>query len=184
MKTLGHITQAQANAALAAPVTLKPFFKERGATLYFVDYLRKDLELRYGRAALARGGLRIYTTLDLELQRTAAEVLQSGVKGIEKKLTGRRKGKGPQRDPAGLEGALVAIEPATGEIRVMVGGWTTPRASSIAPSRHDGSPAPRSSPSCMRRRSTAVSRPPRLWTIFRPAIPSQERCVRGVEPGE
>jgi len=122
MKTLGHITQAQANAALAAPVTLRPFFKERGTTLYFVDYLRKDLELRYGQTALARGGLRVYTTLDLELQRTAAEVLQNGVKGIEKTLAGRRKGKGPQRDPAGLEGALVAIEPATGEIRAMVGG--------------------------------------------------------------
>jgi len=122
MRTLGHITQAQANAALAAPVTLKPLFKGRGTTSHFVDYLRKDLDLRYGRTALARGGLRVYTTLDLELQRTAAEVLQSGVKGIERTLAGRRKGKGPQRDPAGLEGALVAIEPATGEIRAMVGG--------------------------------------------------------------
>jgi penicillin-binding protein 1A len=64
--------------------------------------------------------LRIFTTLDLEMQRIAAEVLQNGVKGIEKTLFGRRKG--AQRDPAGLEGALVAIEPATGEIRAMVGG--------------------------------------------------------------
>ena len=120
MKTLRHITAAQANAALAAPVTLKPFFKGRGTALYFVDYLRKELELRYGRAVLARGGLQIYTTLDLEMQRAAVEVLQSGVKGIEKALTGRRKGS--QRDPAGLEGALVALEPATGEIRAMVGG--------------------------------------------------------------
>jgi penicillin-binding protein 1A len=103
-------------------VTLKPFFKERGTALYFVDYLRKDLEARYGRAALSRGGLRIYTSLDLEMQRAAAEVLQSGVKSIEKTLAGRRKGKGVQRDPTGLEGALVAIEPATGELRAMVGG--------------------------------------------------------------
>jgi len=120
MRTLRHITAAQANAALATPVTLKPFFKGRGTAAYFVDYLRKELDPRYGREALARGGLRIYTTLDLEMQRAAAEVLQKGVKGIEKSLAGRRKGS--QRDPAGLEGALVAIEPATGEIRAMVGG--------------------------------------------------------------
>ena len=120
MKTLRHISAAQANAASATPVSMKPFFKGRGTAAYFVDYLRKELEPRYGRAALARGGLRIYTTLDLEMQRTAAEVLQNGVKGIEKTLAGRRKGS--QRDPAGLEGAFVAIEPATGEIRAMVGG--------------------------------------------------------------
>lgn len=120
MKTLRHITAAQANAALAAPVALRPLFRGRGTAPYFVDFLRKELEPRYGRALLARGGLRIYTTLDLEMQGNAVEVLQSGVKGIEKRLTDRRKG--AQRDPAGLEGALVAIEPATGEIRVMVGG--------------------------------------------------------------
>jgi len=120
MKTLGHITQVQAHSALTAPVTLNPFFKGRGTAAYFVDYLRKELDPRYGRAMLARGGLRIYTTLDLEMQRIAMEVLQSGVKGIEKTLAGRRKGS--QRDPAGLEGALVALEPATGGIRAMVGG--------------------------------------------------------------
>ncbi len=120
MKTLGHITLAQANAALAAPVTLKPFFRGRGTASYFVDYLRKDLDARYGRALLSRGGLRIYTTLDLEMERAAVDALQSGVKGIEKTLAGRRKG--AQRDPAGLEGALVALDPATGEIRAMVGG--------------------------------------------------------------
>ncbi len=120
MKTLRHITLAQASAALATPVTLKPFFKGRGTTAYFVDYLRKDLDARYGRALLSRGGLRVYTTLDLEMQLAAAEVLQSGVKGIEKTLAGRRKG--AQRDPAGLEGAFVALEPATGEIRAMAGG--------------------------------------------------------------
>ena len=120
MKALRHITAAQATAALAAPVTLKPLFKARGTAPYFVDYLRKELEPRYGRALLARGGLRIYTTLDLEMQGNAVEALQSGVKSIETRLAGRRKG--GQRDPAGLEGALVAIEPATGEIRAMVGG--------------------------------------------------------------
>jgi penicillin-binding protein 1A len=120
MKALGHISPAQAHSAISAPVNLKPFFKGRGVASHFVDHVRKELEPRYGRALLARGGLRIHTTLDLETQQIALDVLRSGVKGIEKTLSSRRKES--QREPAGLEGALVAIEPTTGEIRAMVGG--------------------------------------------------------------
>ncbi|HYL79802.1 MAG TPA: penicillin-binding transpeptidase domain-containing protein, partial [Candidatus Acidoferrum sp.] len=75
---------------------------------------------KYGRVLLNKGGLRIYTTLDLEAQRVAAEVLRTGVKGIEKTLAGKRKG--PPSDQPGLEGALVALDPTTGDIRAMVGG--------------------------------------------------------------
>lgn len=120
MQALGHASAAQVHSARSAPVTLNPFFKARGLANHFVDYARRDLEPRYGRALLTRGGLRIYTTLDLETQRIAGEVLRNGVKGIEKTLAGRRKGTPP--DPVGLEGALVALDPATGEIRAMVGG--------------------------------------------------------------
>ncbi len=120
MRALGHISAAQAHSAQSAPVALNPLFKARGVATYFADYVRKELEPRFGRPALARGSLRIYTTLDLEAQQAANEILRSGVKGIEKTLAGRRKG--AERDSAGLEGALVAIEPATGEIRVMAGG--------------------------------------------------------------
>ena len=120
MQTEGHITAAQAKAAMSGQVTLNPLFKARGIAPYFVDYIRKELEPRFGSVLLVRGGLRIYTTLDLEKQRVAAEVLRNGVKNIEKTLAGRRKGTQP--DPAGLEGALVALDPASGEIRAMVGG--------------------------------------------------------------
>ncbi|MCX5736163.1 MAG: transglycosylase domain-containing protein, partial [candidate division NC10 bacterium] len=120
MQTEGHITAPQVKSAANAPVVLNPLFKARGVAPYFVDYIRRELEPQFGRVLLARGGLRIYTTLDLEKQRVAAEVLRNGVKNIEKTLAGRRKGTQP--DPAGLEGALVALEPASGEIRAMVGG--------------------------------------------------------------
>lgn len=121
METEKLITPAQAKGAIAAPVTLNPLFRARGVAPYFADYLRKELEPRFGRAQLARGGLRIYTTLDVEMQRQAVEVLRAGVRGIEKTLAARRKG-GAQPPAAGLEAALVMVEPATGEIRVMVGG--------------------------------------------------------------
>jgi penicillin-binding protein 1A len=120
MQTEGHITAPQVKTATEAPVILNPLFKARGVAPYFVDYIRRELEPQFGRVLLVRGGLRVYTTLDLEKQRVAAEVLRNGVKNIEKTLAGRRKG--TQLDPAGLEGALVALEPASGEIRAMVGG--------------------------------------------------------------
>jgi penicillin-binding protein 1A len=120
MQTEGHLTAAQTKTATDAPVVLNPLFKARGIAPFFVDYVRHELESRFGRVLLARGGLRVYTTLNLEMQRMADEVLRSGVKNIEKTLAGKRKATQP--DPTGLEGALVALEPSTQEIRVMVGG--------------------------------------------------------------
>lgn len=120
MEKEGHITAAQAKATVRLPVGLSPFFKVRGLGPYFVDFVRKELEPKYGRVLLNKGGLRIYTTLDLEAQRVAAEVLRSGVKGIEKTLAGKKKA--PPSDQPGLEGALVALDPTTGDIRAMVGG--------------------------------------------------------------
>ena len=81
---------------------LESLLQGAGRRPYFVDYVRKELEPRYGRALLAQGGLRIYTTLDLEMQRAAADVLRNGVKGIEKTLAGKKKAR--QRDPAGAGG--------------------------------------------------------------------------------
>ncbi|HSB72514.1 MAG TPA: PBP1A family penicillin-binding protein [Candidatus Methylomirabilis sp.] len=120
MEKEGHITVAQARAAARLPVSLSPFFKVRGVGPYFVDFVRKELEAKYGRVLLARGGLRVYTGLNLEIQRAAVDILRNGVKGIEKAQAAKRKG--PAADQPGLEGALVALDPATGDIRVMVGG--------------------------------------------------------------
>jgi len=137
--------------------------------------------LRTGR--LARGGLRIYTTLDLELAADRRGGPAEWRKGIEKKLIGRRKGKGPQRDPTGLEGALWRSSRPPGKSARWSAGWISEEP---VQSRRPGAPAARVAfkPSCMRRRSLAGSPRPRLWTIFRQLIPSQERGVRGVEPGE
>jgi len=115
-----HITPAQARAAMRTPITLNPLFKSRGVAPSFVDFIRKELEPRYGRMLLASGGLRIYTTLNLEMQRTAAEILRRGVADIEKAQTAKRRT--DTMSPGVLEGALVALDPTTGHIRAMVGG--------------------------------------------------------------
>ncbi len=120
MEKEGHINAAQARAAIRQPIVLAPLFKGRGMAPSFADYVRKELEPRYGRTPLAKGGLRIYTTLNLEMQRMATEILRRGLAEIEKVQATKRKA--VASDHAVLEGALVALDPETGEIRAMVGG--------------------------------------------------------------
>lgn len=120
MQEEGHLTEREARAAKLQPVTIKPLFRVRGVAPHFVDYVRKELEGRYGKLLTSKGGLRVYTTLDLEMQRQATEVLRGGVKTVEQSLAGRRKASAPALPP--LEGALVTLDPTSGEIRAMVGG--------------------------------------------------------------
>jgi penicillin-binding protein 1A len=74
---------------------------------YFVNYVKEQLinDEEYGPGAVFGGGLRVYTTLDLGLQKKARAA-------IAKVLS----------DPEGPEAALVAINPRTGEVLAMVGG--------------------------------------------------------------
>ncbi len=120
MEKEGHITAAEARAAMRLSIALAPLFKRRGVAPSFADFVRKELEPRLGHVLLTRGNLRIYTTLNLEAQRTATEALRRGLAEIEKTLAGKRKAGAPET--AVLEGALVALDPETGEIRAMVGG--------------------------------------------------------------
>lgn len=78
---------------------------------YFIDYVTQKLIDKYGADAVYKEGLKVYTTLDLDMQHAAENAM--------KKLPTYR------TDDNGIEqpqGALVAIEPHTGYIKAMVGG--------------------------------------------------------------
>ena len=72
---------------------------------YFAEYVKQQLVPYYGSGEVFGGGLRIYTSIDLELQRLAREA-------IDKWLT----------EPKGPTAALVAIDPRDGRVLAMVGG--------------------------------------------------------------
>src|SRR4051794_32604684 len=76
----------------------------RGVAPYFTQYVIDQLVARYGRARAFGGGLRVYTSIDLKLQAAAAKAIKLKLKHV------------------GPSGALVAIDPTTGQIKVMVGG--------------------------------------------------------------
>ena len=107
----------------------------QGPAQYFVNYVKQQLVDRCGSGQVFGGGLRVTTTIDLGLQQLARTA-------ISKWLT----------HPGGPSAALVAIDPRNGEVKAMIGGTTSARASSTWPCRESASRARRSSRSSSRRR--------------------------------
>jgi penicillin-binding protein 1A len=86
---------------------------------YFKEEVRRELVQRLGAERVAEGGLRVYTTIDLATQKAADDAVVQGLLEIEKSLGGTRRA-ATNSEP--LQAALVAIEPATGHVRALVGG--------------------------------------------------------------
>jgi penicillin-binding protein 1B len=118
MRELGTISQAEYDRARRAPVRVKSLVSPGQSAPYFVDHVRQELEQRFGPEVSRVRGVRIMTTLDLSLQRFAETAAVRGLDRIETNQPRLRR-----RDPARrLQVVLVAVEPATGEIRALVGG--------------------------------------------------------------
>jgi len=86
---------------------------------YFKEEVRRQLVERFGVERIQEGGLRVFTTIDLEMQKIAEAAVERGVSDIEKTLSKRQR-LAANGDP--LQGALIAIDPKTGYVRAMVGG--------------------------------------------------------------
>ncbi|MDD5132754.1 MAG: penicillin-binding protein 1A [bacterium] len=82
------------------------------ASPYFIENIKIDLEDKYGTDAIYKGGLQIYTTLDLGMQRAAE-------KALDRKLTPYDVAASTD---APVQCGLVAIDPKNGQIRALVGG--------------------------------------------------------------
>src|SRR3989475_6207996 len=140
MRDQGYLSPEDAELWEAYPLVLTSNRTNYGDVApYFVEWLRvTQLEPRFGRQ-LYEGGLRVYTTLDLDMQEAAERALQSQLDAIEAgvysggKPPGRTsyrdylessKASGEDHGPYTpyLQGALVAIETGTGYVRAMVGG--------------------------------------------------------------
>ena len=111
--------------ASAAPLQLVPPERRRTTSQYYLDYVQQYLEQQYGADIVFKGGLRVYTTLSPTVQLKAEQLLREGLRAIEaRRMTAVEKGNltaapGGERP----EGALIAIEPQTGYIKAMVGGY-------------------------------------------------------------
>jgi penicillin-binding protein 1A len=107
-------------AAVNSPVQLNDALRSQEPFgQYFKEEVRKQLVERFGWERVYEGGLKVYTTLDLDLQKAAESEVSRGLQEIEQRQL-RRKQVPASGDP--LQAALVSMDPATGEVRAMVGG--------------------------------------------------------------
>jgi penicillin-binding protein 1A len=126
------ISQVEFDRAMAEPLGVTAVRYSNDRAPYFIEMVRLHLDERYGSNAVYEGGLRVYTTLDMDLQQLADRALEKQLQTLEAelKLKNTRASYVPpsgdsaragQRTPY-LQGAIVAIDPRNGGIRAMVGG--------------------------------------------------------------
>jgi penicillin-binding protein 1B len=124
------ITKEQAEKAKAAPLKLAPPNVEASDAPYFVDMVRDTLINKFSEHELNDQSYRIYTTLDPDLQKAAAQAVEMGIKLVDDQVTKLRTkrvkvGKkvettvapGPQ-----AQVAMVVLDPHTGAVLALVGG--------------------------------------------------------------
>jgi penicillin-binding protein 1B len=87
---------------------------------YFVDMVNDTLQSMFQDADLASNAFRIYTTIDMRLQRAAVEAIRNGMAGVDELIKKQRRFKG--QTPPTPQVALVAIDPHTGEVKALAGG--------------------------------------------------------------
>jgi penicillin-binding protein 1B len=130
MVETGAISKEQAEQAKAAPLGINPGAFDAGEAPYFVDLVRDQLIQRLGDPDYNEQGLRIYTSLDPQLQQIAQNAISNGMKEVDDLVTARhdrlariaaRKGEAP---PPIIypQVALIALNPHTGQVLALVGG--------------------------------------------------------------
>ncbi len=103
MAELHYISEAQAQATERAPLeTHHGYFYSERKEQFFFEYVRQLLIARYGAKTVEKGGLRVYTTINLNMQRLARKAIAEILNEPE--------------DPAS---AIVTIDPRTGDIEAM-----------------------------------------------------------------
>jgi penicillin-binding protein 2D len=121
MAQQGFITPQVAARTKQEPVTTVKDGGTSAPAQYFVDAVRQAAE-RLG-VNVATGGFRVHTTLDPALQRAAVEALVEGTAQVEQRKGYKHPSFAAAKDKRdALEGAIVAIDPQTGDVRALVGG--------------------------------------------------------------
>ena len=120
MAAVGYISEDEAAKAYQARLSLRPPGGAQPSGDYFIDLVLKDLEERYGSDVVHHAGLKVFTTLDPQLQAAAIDSVQHGLAKLDQILkvppaVGGDAGTHPQ-------GALVAVEAHSGAVRALVGG--------------------------------------------------------------
>jgi penicillin-binding protein 1A len=81
----GYLTPAQSEKIYDQPINLENLRSQENPAPHVVDYVRKYIEKKYGPDMLYQGGLKVYTSIDLDLQRAAVAALKDGLRALDKR---------------------------------------------------------------------------------------------------
>lgn len=119
-----HIAPQEAAAAKELTIRLAPLAIVRNKAPYFTDFVKAELvRLLNGRMEeqeIVRAGFRVYTTLDLQLNQDAQDIVENGIKSLETRL-GLDKLDIKDKEWL-LEGALASVDHRTGYVKTLIGG--------------------------------------------------------------
>ena len=125
------ISKADAEKAKAAPLKLAPPNVEASDAPYFIDLVRETLISKLDERQMNDQSYRIYTTLDPELQKAAAQAVEAGMKLVDEQVkkqrtkrikVGKNKYETKVQEGPQAQVALIAMDPHTGEVLALVGG--------------------------------------------------------------
>jgi len=115
MREQGYIKADEAKEAKSVDIlaSIKPLTNEPTAKKapHFIDQLVKDLEGKYGADNVRKGGWRVTTTVDWDMQQLAEKAVAENMKAVESRAGGL----------GGDNAALVAVDPSTGQVMAMTG---------------------------------------------------------------
>ncbi len=116
MREQHYITSDAYETAVASPLSVSKFPRTSRSAPFFVDLVLKELRETYPETQLKTDGLRIFTTLDTMMQRSAEQALNGGISELSRRYPYLRKA------PTPLEGVVLTIQPGTGYVKALVGG--------------------------------------------------------------
>jgi len=114
------ISRQDHDVAVRSPLLVAMGSAESSEAPYFVDLVNEQLQSRFPEKDLVTQVFRVYTTLDMNLQRAAAEAIRFGMPLVDEQVKRQRRYRG--RTPPTPQCALVALDPHTGEVKALVGG--------------------------------------------------------------
>jgi len=120
MRENGFIAEQQYRLAADEPIKLTATEMESTEAPYFVDLVNDELQSEFGDYDFQANTYRVYTTVDLNLQRAASDAVRIGMQEVDKQLSHRRWPKGEK--PPEAQCALVALDPETGAVKALIGG--------------------------------------------------------------
>ena len=120
MRQNGYVSDRDYALAVDAPVVAPKGAAQSQEAPYFVDMVNDAVQTKFLDADFQNNAFRLYTTLDMRLQKAAEEAIRLGMQSVDDQIKRQWRFKG--QTPPEPQVALVALDPHTGEVKALAGG--------------------------------------------------------------